>query len=294
MMPREWHGEEAVSKALSARDEDAKHESLKARLVQYWNSQEQNRDMGLDEAANKLPTRGRLVSFLPERSKILDVACGTTANADWFAAKGAYFGTDITMGFLRLGYKPEKRLICADAEALPFADGSFGAATLTFALEHTVNPIGVLREMCRVVEKKGRVILLGPTWDFPFWYPSALASRRKQAGWHLRYTMSRLAGQLAGWIVGRLPFAIINEPDAFDREFEADADAVYVVWSYEVIRQMKRWGFQLIHSEVDDRLWGTNRAVKALKQLLILLPPYRLAGSTVMMVFEREQSRRTD
>ena len=86
---------------------------------------------------------------------------------------------------------------------------------------------------------------------------------------------------------GRLPFETVEEPDIFLREFEIDADAVYVVWSYEVIRQMKRWGFRLIHSEVDDRLLGTNSAVRLLKQLLFLLPMYRLAGSTVMMIFER-------
>jgi SAM-dependent methyltransferase len=287
-MSREAFREATSPQPLPAGGPNTNHESLKARLVRYWNSQEQDRNVGLDEAAAKLPARGRLASFLPEGSKILDVACGTTANVEWFKPRGTYFGTDITFGFLRLAYKSAKNLICADAEALPFGDRSFDAATLTFALEHTVNPVAVLYEMCRVVKQNGLVILLGPTWDLPFWYPSALTSRRKQFGWHLQYTMSRLAGQLAGWIFGRLPFLIIEEPDAFSREFEADADAVYVVWSYEVVRQMKRWGFRLIHSEVDDRLLGTNSAVKLIKQLLLLLPPYRLAGSTVMMVFERE------
>jgi len=125
-----------------------------ARLVAHWNSQEQNRDVRLDEAAASLRSRGRLASFIPEGSKILDVACGTTANVEWFTPRGSYFGTDICFGFLRLAHKPEKRLTCANGEALPFADGAFDAATLTFALEHTVNPVGVLREMCRVVGNK--------------------------------------------------------------------------------------------------------------------------------------------
>ena len=122
----------------------------------------------------------------------------------------------------------------------------------------------------------------------PSEYPNALASRRQQKGWLLKYSFSRLAGQLRGWALGNLPFVIVTEPDAFNREFEADADAVYVVWSYEVIRQMKRWGFRLLHSEVDDRLLGSNWGVRNLKRLLYLLPIYRLAGSTVLMVFERE------
>jgi SAM-dependent methyltransferase len=133
----------------------SKHESLRARLVAYWNSQEQGRDVGLDEAAASSPSRGQAAAYLPEGSKILDVACGTAANVEWFKRRGRYFGTDVCFGFFRLAHKPEKRLTCANAEALPFGDASFDAATLTFALEHTVNPVGVLRELCRVVGKKG-------------------------------------------------------------------------------------------------------------------------------------------
>src|SRR5258708_18977257 len=132
----------------------SKQESLKARLLDFWNAQEQNREVGLDEAAASLPSRGRLASFIPEGSKILDVACGTTANVEWFKRRGAYFGTDLCIGFLRLARKPGLRLTCANGEALPFGDGCFDVATLTFALEHTVNPVGVLQEMCRVVGKR--------------------------------------------------------------------------------------------------------------------------------------------
>jgi len=66
-----------------------------------------------------------------------------------------------------------------------------------------------------------------------------------------------------------------------------DADAVYVVWMYEVVRQMKRWGCRLIHDEVDDRLLGTRAWARRLKQFLLGLPPYRWAGSAVLLVFER-------
>ena len=97
-----------------------------------------------------------------------------------------------------------------------------------------------------------------------------------------------MAGHLKGRILGRLPFERVDKPDALNHGFDFDSDVVYIVWSYEVIRQMKRWEFRLIHSEVDDRLLGMNGGVRALKQLLFLLPMYRLAGSTALMVFERE------
>lgn len=100
-----------------------------------------------------------------------------------------------------------------------------------------MDPVGVLREMCRVVGKKGWVMLLGPTWDLPFWHPNALASKSKDVAWRVRYTLMRLARQLNGWIFGRLPFDTVEEPDALSRGFDIDSEVVYIVWSYEVIRQ---------------------------------------------------------
>ena len=273
---------------VTAPEAKPSREELKKRLVAFWESQAANRDTELDENAVSLRIRGKLAACIPEGSRILDAACGTCANSAWYSAQGRYFGTDLSEGFLRLGKKLESRLCCADAERLPFADKSFDAVSFTYALEHTVEPESVLKELCRVTREKGRVLLLGPSWDLPFWYPNALKSRSNVRGWRLRYTISRLRGQLAGWLLGRLPFEMMDEPDAFHRPFEADSDAVYVVWSYEVIRQMKRTGFRLMHSEVDDRLIGTKFAVKLLMRLLFLLPLYRLAGSTVLMVFERD------
>jgi hypothetical protein len=43
----------------------------------------------------------------------------------------------------------------------------------------------------------------------------------------------------------------------------------------------------LVHAEVDDRMWGTKASVRLLKRMLYLLPPYRYAGSTALLVFER-------
>ena len=160
-------------------------------------------------------------------------------------------------------------------------------ALLTFALEHTVSPVEVLREMARVVRPGGRIILLGPTWDFPFWYPNALKSRAMKVSWRLRYTAKRAMGQMAGWMFGRLPFLIIEDPDALRGEFEFDGDAVYITWSYEVIEQMKRIGCKMLHCETDDQLLGDKLFIRLLKRVLLTLPPYRHAGSTILFVFER-------
>ena len=260
---------------------------LKHRLVEFWNTQQLYWDGMSDEIAANSLHRERAASFIPEGSRILDVACGSAANAQWLKPRGTYFGSDISQLGLRRVQQPDLHLACGDAEALPFADASFDAVISTFALEHAVRPVQMLREMRRVVRPGGRVVLLGPSWDLPFWYPNALLSKLEKPGWRLSYTWKRFLGQLRGWLFGRLPFLIIEDPDALSFPFVYDADAVYVVWSYEVIRQMERWRLRLIHGEVDDRMLGFSAPVRLFKRLLYLLPPYHYAGSTVLLVFER-------
>lgn len=267
--------------------EDSRTDDLKRRLVAFWNAQQLYWSMLCSEASADSPLRKRAASFIPKGSRTLDVACGSAVNAQWLLPRGAYFGSDISDAGLRRVQQPNLQLACADAEALPYADASFDAAISSYALEHAVRPLRMLHEMARVVRPGGRVVLLGPSWDLPFWYPNALLSKVEKPGWLLSYTSKRFLAQLRGWLFGRLPFMIIDDPDAFSLPFVLDADTVYVVWSYEIIRQMKRWGLRLVHCEVDDRMLGHRPALRLLKRLLHLLPIYRYAGSTVLMVFER-------
>ena len=260
---------------------------LKQKLIRFWNTQSVYWEGVTDEVSANSPSRGQAASFIQEGSRILDVACGSAANAQWLKPRGSYLGCDISQGGLKRTQQSGLLLVCADAEALPFADASFDAVISTFALEHAVRPTQMLREMSRVVRQGGRIVLLGPAWDLPFWYPNALQSKSEKRGWRRSYTWKRLLGQLRGWFFGELPFLIVEDPDALSRPFVCDSDAVYVVWSYEVIQQMKRWGLRLVHCEVDDRMLGHRLVVRWLKRILYLLPPYRCSGSTVLMVFER-------
>ena len=260
---------------------------LKSQLREFWNSQSAYWDLMTEEIAGNSGNRARAASFIPEGSRILDVACGSASNCVWLLKRGKYFGSDISQSGLRRAQRAELQLACADAEALPFAEGCFDAVISTYALEHSVAPVEMLREMVNVVRTGGRIVLLGPTWDLPFWYPNALRSRAGSISWRLRYTVQRVAGQVRALLGGCSPFLVIAEPDAFTQPFVHDSDAVYVVWTYEVIRQMKSWGCKVVRVEVDNQLLGSNPLVKLGKRALMLLPAYRHAGSTSLMVFER-------
>jgi len=260
---------------------------LKRRLRDFWDSQGIYWSMLTEEMAIMPVLRAKAASFIPEGGRILDVACGSAGNLPWLVPRGQYFGTDLSLGGLRHAKQKGLHLACADAEALPFGNESFDAAISTFALEHCVSPARMLSEMRRVVKPGSRIVLLGPSWDLPFWYPNALKSRAESSVWRLMYSSGRLMGQIKAYLFGRLPFLIIDEPDAFSHPFIYDSDAVYVVWSYEVIQQMKHWGCRLVHCEVDDPMLGSNPLVRLFKRSLMHLPFYRYAGSTLLVVFEK-------
>lgn len=263
-----------------------KHE-LRGRLRAFWNAQQCYWDGTSSGECVESPIRQRATSFVPTGSSVLDVACGTAANSAWLKDRCHYVGIDLSIKALQQPLHRSLRLACADAGRLPFRKESFDAVMSSYVLEHTVEPVETLREMCRVVRPGGAIVLVGPAWDFPFWYPNSLRSKSGDSLWRLRYTYRRFCGQLLGWWFGRLPFASVDDPDAFHSDFIYDADAVYIVWTYEVIRVMKEWGHRLVHWEVDDRLLGTSSAVRSLKRLLLLLPIYKYAGSTVTLVFEK-------
>lgn len=260
---------------------------LKRRLKEFWNSQEIYWSLLTEEMARDSENRSRAASMIPDGSCVLDLACGRAANCVWLLDRVQYFGCDISQKGLSHAQRPDLRLACADAECLPFADRSFDAVLSTYALEHSANPVQMLSEMVRVVRPGGRIVLLGPTWDFPFWYPNSLLTRARNPLWRLRYTLWRMWGQSCAMLGGPLPFLILQEPDAFTQSFVYDADAVYVVWSHEVIREMKKLGCHLRHATADNRLLGNNPLGRLAKRLLMLLPAYRCAGSTILMVYER-------
>lgn len=105
-------------------------------------------------------TRRALAPLPGER--VLDVGAGTGVSTAELARSGAYaVGTDISLGMLRSGHRvrPEVPLLAGDALALPFADATFDAVTISFALRNIVDVAAALREFGRVTRPGGRLVV---------------------------------------------------------------------------------------------------------------------------------------
>jgi demethylmenaquinone methyltransferase / 2-methoxy-6-polyprenyl-1,4-benzoquinol methylase len=94
--------------------------------------------------------------------RVLDVGAGTGVSTVELARSGAYaVGSDISLGMLRAGRRarPDVPLLAGDALALPFADATFDAVTISFALRNVADPGAALREFARVTRPGGRLVV---------------------------------------------------------------------------------------------------------------------------------------
>jgi demethylmenaquinone methyltransferase/2-methoxy-6-polyprenyl-1,4-benzoquinol methylase len=104
----------------------------------------------------------RLALCLSPDERVLDIAAGTGVSTAELARSGAYpVGLDLSLGMLAAGHaaRPEVPLLAGDALALPFADGSFDAVTISFGLRNVQNTQAALAEMARVTRPGGRLVI---------------------------------------------------------------------------------------------------------------------------------------
>lgn len=126
---------------------------------------------------------GRALAGAPGR--VLDVATGPAGVAVELARRSdaQVVGVDVTAAMLAQagdviagrGLSARVALVQGNAEALPFADGSFDALTFTYLLRYVEDPAAVVAELARVVRPGGAVASLefavppAPTWRRLWW-----------------------------------------------------------------------------------------------------------------------------
>ena len=134
------------------------------------------------------------------RGALLDLACGTGANAVALAQSGArVVGAEPSAQMIGLGElsrsqagdAPAERppaWVRAFADALPFAAASFSGSYCKGSLDHFDHPLLAIRELARVTRSDGRVVLavanmsaLGRRWSI-FWDGFRSEGRMAQRG----------------------------------------------------------------------------------------------------------------
>jgi len=129
--------------------------------------------------------------------KVLDVAAGTAVSTIPFTARGALaVASDFSVGMLFAGAGRDVPKVAADALALPFADASFDAVTISFGLRNVSDVDAALAEFARVTRPGGRLVIC----EFS----------RPVSGWFDRVYSEYLLRPLP-WIADR----VSSNPDAY-------------------------------------------------------------------------------
>jgi SAM-dependent methyltransferase len=102
----------------------------------------------------------------PERPG-LDLGCGTGANFGLLAPFGRFVGSEVEGTLWADGRpRPERPVLLARGESLPFPDECFGLCTFFDVLEHVDAEDAFLREIRRVLRPGGRIFLSVPAYMF--------------------------------------------------------------------------------------------------------------------------------
>ncbi|RYF74578.1 MAG: bifunctional demethylmenaquinone methyltransferase/2-methoxy-6-polyprenyl-1,4-benzoquinol methylase UbiE [Comamonadaceae bacterium] len=141
-----------------------------------------------------------MVANVGEGSRVLDIAGGTGDLALAFSKKvgatGQVVHTDINEAMLRTG---RDRLLDAgaalptvvcDAEKLPFPDGHFDVVTVAFGLRNMTHKDLALKEMCRVLKPRGKLLVLE--------FSTVAQPLRKAYDWYSFNILPKLGKLVAG------------------------------------------------------------------------------------------------
>jgi SAM-dependent methyltransferase len=144
--------------------------------------------------------RAELERLAPRtRGPVLDAGCGSGRMLDELARFGRPFGVDIDAGSVERARTRGHQAVRASVSELPFEDEMFSITTCLDVVEHLDDDRGALRELLRVTEPGGALVVTVPAYQ-------ALWSRHDEANQHRRrYGSASLAAAAAdaGWTVER-------------------------------------------------------------------------------------------
>ncbi|MBU6400578.1 MAG: methyltransferase domain-containing protein [Verrucomicrobia bacterium] len=214
----------------------AAHE-IHARLKSFYNRETAYYEEASATNRQLSPERARLFGWIHPEDRVLDVGCGTCENGVHLKGRARYFGADISFVGLHMATAALPpgtcRLAQAESQQLPFASNSFDVVLSTYALEHFVFPLHSLDEMWRVCRPGGRVLLISPAYDHPWFLPPSTSHwTRAERGWLI---LGQTARQFLRHFRPRhFDFARVSRPRVLFETYRSDFDAVHLVSAREV------------------------------------------------------------
>jgi SAM-dependent methyltransferase len=146
-----------------------------------------------------------ILNELRDSGKVVDVGCGEGYVLQRMVSP-SLVGVDISETAVRRARLVTDAIIVrADAESMPFSASYFDAAVCSETIEHTLNPVNVLKELARITKSDADIILTIPNEPLINWIKSTIwniglfnlafpdVPKRQDDEWHLHsFDLARL------------------------------------------------------------------------------------------------------
>ena len=186
------------------------------------------------------------------RARVLDVGCGVgQVVARLNDAQFEAHGVDVSQPNIERAQKICERCRLYDGQTLPFPDHTFASAGALNVLEHVDEPEAFLRDLVRVVEPGGKIVLSSPNFfrvlGFRDYHPRMRGVGSKLRNWRrLREKRAQMRSDPEAVRFDRMP-PILKQP------FTPDDDAIVATNALEMKFFLERAGCKVTRVECTDR-----------------------------------------
>lgn len=213
-------------------------------------------------------------------ARVLDIGCGVGQVVARLQEAGfEAHGVDVSEPNIARARQVSERCRLYDGRQLPFPDGHFAAAGALNVLEHVDEPEAFIRELVRVVEVGGRIVLSSPNFlrvlGFRDYHPRMRGLGNKWRNFSRLRAKHRQMRQEPGAVrFDRMP-PIIKEP------FSPDDDAIVATNPVEMAFFLERAGCEV------ETVSCCDRYVPGPVDFLLNLGPWRYGMFNAFLVARR-------
>jgi SAM-dependent methyltransferase len=215
-------------------------------------------------------------------ARALDVGCGVGQVVARLAEAGfEAHGVDVSEPNIARARKFSDRCLLYDGKRLPFPDRHFASVGALNVLEHLDEPESFIRELVRVVELGGKIVLSSPNFfrvlGWRDYHPSMRGLLNKWRNWgRIREKISLIKSEPARVRFDRMQ-AIVRTP------FQPDDDAVVATNPFEMRFFLEQAGCMV------ESVSCTDRHVPAPLEFILNATPFRLLMFNSFVVARRQK-----
>lgn len=215
-------------------------------------------------------------------ARVLDIGCGVGQVVNRLTQAGyESYGVDVSQPNLERARKISERCQLYDGKQLPFPDNHFTSAGALNVLEHVDEPEAFIRELARVVEPGGRVLLSSPNFlrvlGFRDYHPHMRGLANKWHNWQRLREKRRLMKTAPQSVRFDRLTPIVKTP------FTADDDAIIATNGVEMAFFLERTGCTV------ESVSCTDRYVAKPIDFLLNLTPLRFLMFNAFVVARRNR-----